>query len=45
MPPRLDDLPPEISSSIGYLLHRSAAAAYRAVNEHLAPLGLEVKQF
>src|SRR5690349_7595965 len=45
MPPRLDDLPTEISSSIGYLLHRSAAAAYRAVNARLAPHGIEVKHF
>jgi len=45
MPPRLDDLPTEISSSIGYLLHRSAAVSYRAVNARLQPHGIEVKHF
>lgn len=44
-PPRLDDLPTEISSSIGYLLHRCAGVSYRLVNARLAQHGMEVKHF
>jgi DNA-binding MarR family transcriptional regulator len=43
--PRLDDLPTEIRSSIGYLLHRAAQLSARAIDDQLAPHGLEKRHF
>jgi DNA-binding MarR family transcriptional regulator len=43
--PRLETLPTEIRSSIGYLLFRCNAVSYRSVNAGLASLGLEVRHF